>query len=159
VHLEPTTGAALKQLGVSVAPVGTGAFDSATSTVLFPITGGFAAIHADMSYKPGYISGSIIHEGSGLTFSKGGKSLTVTNFVADPGDSTLTASVGGKVGVALFSLDGTNVKVTPAAGDVTLDGTVARLTATAADALNQTFSVSAFQAGMPIGVVHLIAAS
>ena len=36
----------------------------------FPITGGFAAIHSDLGYKPGYIAGTVLHEASGLRFSK-----------------------------------------------------------------------------------------
>lgn len=40
---------------------------------------------------------------------------------------------------------------------VVLDGTVAKLTATAATALNSTFGVSAFKEGLPLGVVHLVA--
>ena len=108
VALNPKTAAALQSLGVSVAPNGSGTFDSATSTVSFPITGGMAVIHTDKSYKPGYIAGVVIHQGSGLTFTKGTTSLALTDFVVDPGDSTLTATVGGKVGVPILSLDGSD---------------------------------------------------
>ena len=66
VALDSGTANALKSLGVSVAPVGSASFDSATSTVSFPITGGFAAIHSDVAYQPGYIAGSVVHQGSGL---------------------------------------------------------------------------------------------
>ena len=94
----------------------------------FPITGGFAAIHSDLGYKPGYIVGNVVHEGSGLKFSKGTKSIEVTNFVVDPGASILTATAGGKSGIPLLSLDGTNVKVSTEGSDVVLEGTVAKLT-------------------------------
>lgn len=157
VALDPSAAGALKSLNVSVAPVGSATFNSATSTVSFPITGGFAAIHSDPNYKPGYIAGSVLHEASGLKFSAGGKSLEVTDFVVDPGNSILTATAGGKPGVPLLFLDGTNVKVTPQSGGVVLDGTVAKLTATAAEALNTTFGVTAFKEGIPLGVVHLVA--
>jgi hypothetical protein len=157
VALDASTAAALKSLGVSLAPQGSATFDSATSTVSFPITGGFAAIHSVLSYQPGYIAGVVLHEGSGLTFTKGTKSLTVQDFVVDPGDSILTGSVGSKSGIPLLVLDGTNVKVGTQGSDVLLDGTVARLTDTAAQALNATFGVTAFQAGIPLGVVHLVA--
>jgi len=160
VTLNASTAAALKSLNVSVAPTGSATFDASTSTVSFPITGGFAAIHSDPNYKPGYIVGVVLHQASGLMFSSGGKSLTVSDFVVDPGDSILTATVGGKPGIPLLFLDGTAVKVsTDSAGDVVLDGTVAKLTATAASALNQTFGVTAFAAGIPLGVVHLVAAT
>jgi hypothetical protein len=159
VTLDAGTAKALQTLGVAVAPVGSAKFDSATSTVSFPITGGFAAIHSDLGYKPGYIAGTVIHEASGLRFSKGNKSIDVTDFVVDPGNSILTASSGGKSGIPLLSLDGTNVKVSQEGSDVVLQGTVAKLTATGAGALNSTFGVSDFKEGLPLGVVRLVAAS
>ncbi len=157
VRLDPATATALQQLGVAVAPVGSGTFNAQTSTVGFPITGGFAAIHSDRSYKPGYIAGTVIHQGSGLRFSKGTKSLEVTNFVVDPGNSMLTATAGGKSGIPLLFLDGTNVKVDSEGSDVVLDGTVAKLTGPGADALNSTFGVTAFKEGLALGTVHLVA--
>ena len=42
--------------------------------------------------------------------------------------------------------------------DVVLQGTVAKLTATGASALNSTFGVTAFKEGIPLGVVTLTAA-
>ncbi len=159
VTLDPGTAAALESLGVSVTPVGSASFDASTGTVSFPITGGFAAIHSDLTYKPGYISGTVIHQKSGLKFSKGNKSIEVTDFVVDPGNSILTASAGGSLGIPLLDLDGTAVKVGSQGADVTLDGTVAKLTKTGADALNATFGVSAFTAGLPLGVVHLVASA
>jgi len=159
VTLDAGTAKALQTLGVSVAPIGTASFDSATSTVSFPITGGYAAIHSDLGYKPGYIAGHVIHEASGLRFSSGGKSIDVTDFVVDPGNSMLTASSGGKSGIPLLSLDGANVKVSMEGSDVVLQGTVAKLTAPGAAALNSTFGVSDFKEGIPLGVVRLVAAS
>jgi hypothetical protein len=159
VALDANTAKALQTLGVAVAPVGSARFDSATSTVSFPITGGFAAIHSDLNYKPGYIAGQVLHQASGLRFSKGNRSIEVTDFVVDPGNSTLTASTGGKSGVPLLSLDGTNVKVSMEGSDVVLQGTVAKLTAPGAAALNSTFGVSDFKEGLPLGVVRLVAAS
>ncbi len=159
VTLDAGTAAALESLGVAVAPVGSASFDAATGTVSFPITGGFAAIHSDLGYKPGYIAGTVIHQASGLKFSKGAKSIEVTDFVVDPGNSILTATAGGKSGIPLLDLDGTAVKVGSQGSDVTLDGTVAKLTQTGADALNATFGVSAFTPGLPLGVVHLVASA
>lgn len=158
VKLDASTAAALQQLGVAVAPVGSATFNSQTSTVGFPITGGFAAIHSDRSYQPGYIAGTVVHQGSGLKFSKGNTSLEVTNFVVDPGNSILTATAGGKSGIPLLFLDGTNVKVEPEGSDVVLQGTVAKLTGPGASALNSTFGVTAFKEGLPLGVVRLVAA-
>ncbi|HEX2048411.1 MAG TPA: hypothetical protein VHF27_11630 [Acidimicrobiales bacterium] len=159
VTLDTGTARALQSLGVAVAPVGSARFDSATSTVSFPITGGFAAIHSDLGYEPGYIAGHVLHEASGLRFSKGNRSIEVTDFVVDPGNSVLTASSGGKSGIPLLFLDGTNVKVGAEGSDVVLQGTVAKLTAPGATALNSTFGVSDFKEGLPLGVVRLVAAS
>ena len=159
VALDANTAKALQTLGVSVAPVGSARFDSATSTVSFPITGGFAAIHSDLGYKPGYIAGHVIHEASGLKFSKGNRSIEVTDFVVDPANSILTASSGGKSGIPLLFLDGTNVKVSQEGSDVVLQGTVAKLTAPGAAAMNSTFGVSDFKEGLALGVVRLVAAS
>ena len=159
VTLDAGTARALQSLGVAVTPVGSARFDSATSTVSFPITGGFAAIHSDLGYKPGYIAGHVLHEASGLKFTKGSRSIEVTDFVVDPGNSVLTASSGGKSGIPLLFLDGTNVKVSMEGSDVVLQGTVAKLTGTGAAALNSTFGVSDFKEGLPLGVVRLVAAS
>ncbi len=158
VTLDSGTAGALQQLGVAAAPVGSATFDASTSTVTFPITGGFAAIHSDLGFKPGYIEGSILHQGSGLSFTKGSTTVTATDFVVDPGDSILTATVGGKPGIPLLDLDGINVKVGMQGGNVTLDGTVAKLTETAATALNGAFATTAFKAGLPLGTVHLVLA-
>ena len=151
------TLAALRALGVSVTPTGSGTFDASTGTLGFPITGGFTAIHQDHSFKPGYVVGSIIHEGSGLKFSKGSKSIELDNFVVDPGNSILTGTVGGSAGVPLLQLDGSKLQITQPNGNVQLYGTVAKLTGTAAAALNSTFGVTSFKAGMPLGVVRLLA--
>ena len=159
VTLDAGTAKALTGLGVAVTPVGSATFDAKTSTVGFPITGGFATIHSDLDFKPGYISGTVIHQASGLKFAKGNKSIEVTDFVVDPGTSILTVTAGGKSGIPLLDLDGTNVKVSKQGNDVVLDGTVAKLTQTGADALNATFGVTAFTAGLPLGVVHLVASA
>ncbi len=158
VKLDAGTSDALKSLGVAVAPTGTGKFDAGTGTVSFPITGGFVAIHSDKNFKPGYIAGNVIHQGSGLKFSKENQSIEVTDFVVDPGTSILTATAGGKSGIPLLSLDGTNVAVSMSGSDVVLQGTVAKLTAAGAAALNSTFNVTAFKEGIPLGVVTLTAA-
>lgn len=158
VALNAQTAAALKSLGVAVAPEGTATFDAATSTIGFPITGGFAAIHSDKSYQPGYIVGNLIHQGSGITFSKGGKTLAITGLVVDPGNSTLTGTVGGKVGVPIASLNGAPVQVSMVGGTVHLDGTIVNLSSTAAQALDTTFGTTAVTAGLPLGVAHIIVA-
>jgi hypothetical protein len=155
VALNASTMAALKSLGVKVATTGTAKLVG--SSVTFPITSGYVEIHSNHSFKPGYIVGSVEHYGSGLTFSAGGKSLAVSDFVVDPGNSMLYASVGVTPDVPLLSLDGAAVKVTMQGSDVVLNGTVAKLTQTAASALDKTFGTTAVKAGLPLGTVHLVA--
>ncbi|HLZ68671.1 MAG TPA: hypothetical protein VKV26_02060 [Dehalococcoidia bacterium] len=156
VDLNPDTAKVLADNHVMVAPVGpaTAAPSGGTTAVSFPITGGHVSIYPQNDLP--FIRGSVSHSG-GLTFSAGDKTLTATNFVVDPGASTLTATVGGQQ-VQLLDLDGHDVKVTKdAQGMVHLDGTVAELSSAAASALNQTFGVSIFKQGIPIGVVHITA--
>lgn len=156
VDLNPDTAKVLADNNVTVMPVApaTAAQSGGTTTVSFPITGGNVSIYPQNALP--FIRGSVTHSG-GLTFSAGGKSLTATNFIVDPGASTLTATVGGQQ-VQLLDLDGHNVKVTKdAQGQVLLDGTVAQLSNAAAGALNQTFGVTLFKQGIPLGVVHIVA--
>lgn len=155
VTLDPSTAAVLQKNGVSVAPVApaTATSSGGSVAVTFPITGGEAFIfpNGDLAF----IRGDVVHSG-GLTFSGGGKSLTVTDFIVNPGTSLLTANVGGAQ-VPLFELDGRNVKVgSDGSGHPTLDGTVVRLSPQAAAALNATFGVSLFKEGIPVGTAHIV---
>jgi len=52
-------------------------------------------IHSNKHHRPGYIEGSIEHYGSGLTLTAGTTTVTLSDFVVDPGDSLLYASVNG----------------------------------------------------------------
>lgn len=155
VDLDPNTAKVLKQNGVSVAPVApaTAAVVNGGVEASFPITAGYVAVYPQTQLP--FVRGSFSHSG-GLTFSAGGKSLTATDFVVNPGSSTLTATVGG-MGVPLLDLNGSQVKITSDSAGTHLDGTVAELSSTAASALNSTFGVSVFSAGIPLGVVHITA--
>ncbi|MDQ6882620.1 MAG: hypothetical protein M3077_00085 [Candidatus Dormibacteraeota bacterium] len=157
VTLDPGTAMVLQQNNVKVAPAAPATADASGGMVkvTFPITGGNVDIYPQNDLP--FIRGTVKHSG-GLTFSAGGKSLTVTDFIVDPGASTLTATAGGSQ-VMLLELDGSKVMVgKDGSGHVTLDGTVAKLSQAAADALNQTFGVSLFKRGIPLGTVHIVAA-
>ncbi|ADP82156.1 hypothetical protein [Pseudofrankia inefficax] len=160
VAVEPATLAALKSLGVAVAPSGTGTLTSQYGpTLVFPITGGNVTIYPKGQVSP-YVQGILHHDGSGLTFTGNGKTLTVDNFDVNPGTSLLTAEVVqmNNARVPLFNLDGTDLSITKdAQGRAKLDGTKVELTSTAAGALNSTFGVTAFEAGMLIGIAHITA--
>ena len=158
VILDAGTAGALKGLGVAIAPSGNATFEASTSTITFPITSGYAEIHSDPSVKPGYIQGSVNHEGSGFTLTAGATKVTLDDFVVDPGNSMLYGTVGGSPKVPLLFLDGANVKVSMEGSNVVLQGTVAKLTAPGAAALNSAFGVSDFKEGLPLGVVRLVAA-
>ena len=154
VNVDAGTAGVLQQNGVSVAPVAPATASTAGGglAVTFPITGGNVSLY-DTSQLP-FIRGAVNHSG-GLTFSAGGKSLTVTNFIVDPGASTLTATVGGAQ-VKIFDLNGSGVKVSKdSAGHVHLDGTIVELSSDAASALNSTFGVTLFKQGIVIGVAHI----
>jgi hypothetical protein len=164
VDLDPGTLKVLADNKVMVAPVapaklvqdpGTPVAGGSGVHAVFPITGGNVSIYPETALP--FIRGSVTHSG-GLTFSAGSASLTATDFIIDPGASTLTATVGGQQ-VRLFDLDGHNVKVSKdAQGMVHLDGTVVELSQPAADALNKTFNVTLFKQGIVIGIAHIVAA-
>jgi hypothetical protein len=160
LDLNPATAAALTRLGVTPGVTGTATVSG--STVTFPITGGDAVIHANKHYAPGYVDGVILHQGSGLTLTKGATTVSLTNFTIDPGHSILYGNVDGTVGAAnvpLLQLDGRPLKISSSGGVVHLDGTVANLTPTAAAALNKAFGVTAFAAGMHLGTAHIAASA
>jgi hypothetical protein len=158
VQLDANTLAALTSLTVTVTPTGkakaTTTYQPATFD--FPITGGNVKVFTKGEVDP-YVQGIIHHDGSGLMFAAGGKTLTVENFDADPGTSMLMASVKGSTGkIPLFFLDGSGLQITKdAAGHAKLDGTKVELTAQAAAALNKTFSVTAFQPRLLVGSAHI----
>lgn len=161
--VEPAVLSTLASAGLGLSPAGS-ATAAAPGAVTFPITAGFAAIHGDHGFSPGSIVGTINHQGSGIIIGPppaagSAPSVTLSDFVVDPGDSVLSGSVNGKLGVPLFFLDGRKVRVTITNGGVTLDGTVAELTSVAATALDKAFGTKAFTDGMAIGTVHLVAGS
>jgi len=160
VQVDAKTLAALTSLKVKVTPTGKAKATTTykPATFDFPITGGNVKVFAKGSVDP-YVQGIIHHEGSGLQFAAGGKTLTVENFDVDPGTSMLMASVKGMSGkIPLFFLDGSGLEITKdSEGHAKLDGTKVELTAEAASALNKTFSVTAFQPRMLIGIAHITA--
>ncbi len=151
---------ALGQLKLTPAPTGSGSISKA-GVARFPITGGNVTYYKPGSVNP-YVQGAIDHAGSGLSLTGGGKKVTLSNFVVDPGASVLTGkvSVDGKEAAAsapLFFLDGRTLKPLAAKDDGTavLAGTTVKLKQEAADLLNQTFGVKALKGGLVIGVAKI----
>lgn len=157
ITVNPSTAQQLAKLGVKVIPFGTAQASDRGAAVTFPVTSGYAEVHSNKSFRPGYVIGSIEHAGSGLTFSAGAKQLTASSFVVDPGNSMLYASVGATNGVPLLSLNDTSLKVSAQGADMVLDGIVAELTPTAATLLNKAFGTHVLRSGLPLGTLHLVA--
>jgi hypothetical protein len=118
-------------------------------------------------YEPGsvspYVQGTIDHAGSGLSLTGGGKTVDLTDFIVDPGTSTLTGkvSVDGKTAAEnapLFFLDGRTLqplKVDKADGTAVLAGTTVKLKDESAALLNKTFGVDALKGGLKVGVAKI----
>ena len=152
--------AALTSLKVTPGTVGTATLTA--GSLNFPITGGNVTY-----YKPGtvspYVQGRILHTGSGLSLTAGGKKVELTDFIVDPGTSVLTGkvTVDGTVAVAaapLFKLDGRTLKPLQSNpdGTATLTGTEVLLTKAAAGLLNQTFGITAITEDLKVGVATIV---
>lgn len=134
-------------------------------TLKFPITGGMVKYFEPGSVSP-FVQGEILHEGSGLSLTAGGKTVELEDFVVDPGGSVLTGrvSVDGEVAAdeaPLFFLDGSTLMPlrTTDDGRAVLEGTTVELKAEAADLLNETFGITALEEGLKIGVAKLTLAA
>ena len=160
VTLDPKLLPTLASLKVTPAPTGKGTLTmpGGAATLNFPITGGNVTIYKKGAVTP-YVQGIVHHEGSGLSLTAGGKTLTVDNFDVNPGTSMLTAEVVqmNNARIPLFFLNGTDLVVTPPGADgiAKLDGTKVTFTTVAADAINKYFGVTAFTNQIPIGIAHI----
>jgi hypothetical protein len=107
----------------------------------------------------------IMHDGSGLSLTKGSTKVTLENFVIDPGQP---ATLKGKVlangstvadSVTLFDLDGSTLKpitTDASAGTATLTGTTVRLSSDAAAALDKAFGTDAIKGGTTVGIATIV---
>jgi hypothetical protein len=157
VTLDPGTLKVLTDNKVTPTPIApaTVAASGADTNATFPITQGFVSVFP--TTDPNYIRGAVSHAG-GLKFTAGGKSLDLTDFVVNTGDSTLTATVNGGSAAPILDIDGSALKIsTDAQGNTKLDGAIAKLSQVGADALNKYFGVSLFKQGIVLGVVHVTA--
>ncbi len=141
-------------LGVAVDDVGPATLDGGVA--FFPFTGGVLDVAS--------AKGEIIH-GGGLSLTAGGTVVTLTDFIietAAAGGPRLTGNVtaGGSyvARVPLFNLALPDVPLPlapNAQGKVTIRHVLVTLTPEAAAALNATFKVTAFTAGLPIGTAKV----
>ena len=154
VVFAPSFLTAITGLGVTPSAVGTAKIvpSGANTTAVFPITGGNATIYKKGDKTP-YVQGVVDHNGSGLNLKAGATTVTLKNFVVNPGNgSNLTGEVdvNGKVAypsVKLFDLDGSTLKTPTITGGVaTLAGTTIYLSTAAAGALNTVFKLTGSKA-------------
>jgi hypothetical protein len=114
--------------------------------LLFPVSGG--------QIVPATLVGTVDHTG-GLTFSRSGRNVTLTNFVINTNTKQLRATVGGQ-SIPIFDLNlaslnrASGPQATVVASNIKLT-----VTSQAATALNSGLGVSAFKGGMNFGIATL----
>ena len=140
------TAGALADNGIKVRAVGEATGPVGSRVFRFEVTGG--------RVETGPVGGRIRHSG-GLAFSGGGDRLVVRRFIINLDRGVLTARAGG-ARIPLLTLKGGEVD---ANGPVVKVSNVrARLTATAATALNDTFDTDLFEKGLLLGETDTTAA-
>jgi hypothetical protein len=146
VAVNPAVSAALHQDGVAVTAV---APATATSTLLFPVSGG--------QIVAATLAGTVQHTG-GLTFRHGTKRVTLTDLVINTRTKHLTATVGGR-SMPVFGLDLPSPAGT-SSGHQTVVANDIELTVLpqAATALNSGLGVRTFTPGLSFGKATLTVA-
>jgi hypothetical protein len=140
LNVSPGAAGALDSLGVAASPIGSA--DARGARFAFPITRG--KLDADT------LAGQIRHSG-GIRLSAGSKHLDLRRFFINiDSKPNLTAKVGD-ARVSILRLDLSAAKVRKRERWVVVKNVVARLTGTAATALNDTFEVDAFTRGLELG--------
>ena len=149
LKLDAGTAAVLSDAGVGIEATGPAIGPAGSTTFAFPIVGG--------KVNKGQLGGRIVHSG-GLAITIGNTTLVVKRFVIDLDRGVLTAKVAGAdARIPLLRLGAATGGVQASPGLLLLKDVNARLTATAAHALNQTFDSDLFKAGLPIGKATVIA--
>jgi hypothetical protein len=152
---------ALTSLGLK--PGVTGSATLTDGSVHFPITQGSVTYWSpDGKYRP-YVQGLLDHNGSGLSLTAGDTTVTLQNFVVNPGSSKLYGDVlvNGKSAAQdayLFSLHGGTLKPLQLKGDdAILTGTTVHVSADAAKLLDSTFKTDAVKGGLLVGTATITA--
>jgi hypothetical protein len=149
LELDRGTAAVLADAGISVKATGPAIGPAGSPVFAFPIVGG--------EVNKNQLGGKIVHSG-GLAITAGDTTLVVKRFVVDLDSGFLTARVAGAgVRIPLLRLGAVTGGVQSSPGLLLLKGVNVRLTATAAQALNQTFDTHLFQRGLLIGQATVIA--
>ena len=147
LQLDAGTAKVLTDNGVSVSLASEARMKP--SGIAFPITGGV------LNAKT--LAGRIRHSG-GLTFTAGGKSLTVRDFTINTVTKRLTAYVDqAHARIPLLDLHLGKAKVHATAKSLSVRNVKATLDKAAASALNAYYGVSLFKSGLPIGTAQVSA--
>ncbi|WP_209117346.1 hypothetical protein, partial [Salmonella enterica] len=107
--------------------------------------------------------GLLDHNGSGLSLKAGDTTVTLENFVVNPGSSKLYGDVlvNGKLAAQdayLFELWGGSLKPLQLEGDnAVLTGTTVHISSDAAGLLNKTFGTDAVKRGLLVGTATITA--
>lgn len=119
-------------------------------TESFPVVGG--------AFDPATLTGTIEQAGGNLYVDlRTGRSVTVTDFVVDPGAAVLTARVKGTATrITLFTFDQSALAVSVNGSTVRVTGLETRLAGPGADLLNRSLGTTAFTAGLDIGPVEVV---
>lgn len=158
VKLSSAFTTALATLKLTPGVTGTAKLEN--GSLVFPITGGSVKY-----YKPGtrnpYVTGSIIHNGSGITLTGGATTVGLSNFIIDPGGSRLYGDVtanGQPVAsqAYLFNIDGSTLQPLQAGpGTATLTGARVLISPVAAALLNKTFNTTAVTDTLEVGIATI----
>ena len=130
-------------------------------SAVFPITSGEVTY-----YKPGtrspYVTGEILHDGSGLSLTGGDTTVELTDFNIDPANSRLfgDVAVNGKSAakdVMIFKLNGSTLKPLQTGPNDTaiLEGTTVHVSKVAAGLFNDMFKTDAVKPGLLVGVAKI----
>jgi hypothetical protein len=148
----------LRRVGATPSANGSATYTAGAAEIGFPITGGTAVVHSDRRGQPGYLEGVVLHEGSGLTLTRGSTSVAMTDFTLEPGTSSVYASVNGGPNTAdLFKVDDARVRVSAIGGNFHVSGAELVLTVPAATMLDGVFATADFKAGLELGALSLVA--
>jgi hypothetical protein len=108
----------------------------------FPITGG--RVDAET------LAGEITHSG-GLALTRGSTRVELREFTIGIDATPALSALLGSQRADILSLDVSGIRRAARGNDVHVDNVAARLTAGAADALNQAFGTTAFREGLTLG--------
>jgi hypothetical protein len=140
--LDKKAGAALRALGIRVAPVKPSKV--AAGAVAFPITSG--------SVDPKLTDGALINHSGGLRLTKGRTTVALRNFrIRVTGSQATISAAVGTARATIMTLDLANAKATRPALNLRLKNVGVKLNATGASALNKAFKTSAFKSGLKLG--------